>query len=320
MVLDVSHATSTVVRVGAYQAVTATATLGGVRLAGGPIGSIANLAITNYPDPNGNNVIGAGGAVSFGAAAMIMDATGTLAAFSVVRGSGGDNHVTAALSTDLIAFNVVPMGITLTDAANGAVVLVVLSGPAVARFTAASPNHGLLAYASDTPGVLVAVTPPTDGVNPVGLIIRDVAGGGGVLGLIVFNPALRSPVLGTLQLGGIATMSGTTRLWVYQGVANCTANPVESPIEDAIALGAGHLKAQWTCYGYSGSAGASFSLSCQGVVIPGTTFAPTAGGQNGAFTVAIPAPSGPLSRGVGLSVAPAGNAIVIVSVTVTVMP
>ena len=316
VVLDVTSSTATAVRVGKYTAVTAVATLGGVRLFGGAIGSIANLATTNYPDPAGNNVVGAGGVVSFGAASMIADSGGMLAAFSVVRASGADNHVFAAQASDLISPGVPALGITLTDAANGAAALVVLSGPVIAQFTG-TPTHGQTAYVSDTLGVLVSGTPPSDGTNPVASIVRAA---GGSLGLISFNPNVGTPVLATILLGGIATMAGSTRVWVYQGVATCTSSPFEFPIPDAIALGGGHLNVQYTCYGYSGSAGASFSLTCQGVVIPGTTFAPTGGGQNVRFTVPIPPPSGPLSRGVGLSVAPSGNAIVIISATVLVVP
>jgi hypothetical protein len=317
-VIDVTGAVETTVTVGKYSAVTATAAQGDIRLSGSAIGSIANLAITNYPDPSGNNIIGNAGVVSSNGISMIMDSVSTIAAFSTVRGSTSQNHVAPAQATDSF-LGLAPLGVTLTDAANGSPVLVVVQGPVVAKFNAANPLQGARAFLSDTLGLLKSLTPPTDGVVPVGVVAREVSVGS-FLAVISFNPTLITPVLGTLQLGGITTVSeeGLIERWVYQGVAEAGLTVFEFPITDALALGAGHLHVAWTCFSYTGPAGANFSLTCQGRDF-GPLFAPAHAEASGAFTVAIPNPAiSPLPQGVGLSVVPGGEGVTVIAIAVTV--
>ena len=161
VVLDMTTARRQTVDVGT--GVTATATAGDIRVAGGAICSFANLAYTNYPDALGNDVQGAAGHVSDNASCFTNASGFTLAAFKVVRGTGTTAEAAAAFA-DTRAHATGILGVCINNPANGAQALVVPAGLVTINFDAPNPANGGMAYLSDLTAGNASDALPTSGV------------------------------------------------------------------------------------------------------------------------------------------------------------
>ncbi|MES2366348.1 MAG: hypothetical protein V4563_10685, partial [Pseudomonadota bacterium] len=129
-------------------AMTATAALGDIRVAGGAICTFAGTAFTNYPDAQGNDIQGAAGHVSDNAACYENASGGAIAAFSVVRGNGTSGVCTTA-QADTLPHATGILGICINNPANGSQALIVPCGWVTALFEAVDPVNGTFAYLSD---------------------------------------------------------------------------------------------------------------------------------------------------------------------------
>jgi hypothetical protein len=172
VVLDLTSCEGGIVRQLAFLA--ATATVGDIRLGGGAIGSWANLAFVNYPDSNGNDVIGAAGVVCSvcGFSGTVQAAT---SAFSVMRINGASVSsvaaVTAASAASSMTLHAV-IGVLITDTVSANQVgLIIPLGPVPVVFTANDPPQGSSAYVATSAG-LCAIAPPAHSCF-LGYVIRN---------------------------------------------------------------------------------------------------------------------------------------------------
>jgi len=178
--------------------ITASATLGDLRLAGGVIASFANLAFNNYPDINRNNVFGPAGTVSVGGVNLTNASGGTIAAFNLVRGTGTSGQMTPARGDTLENATGI-LGMLVTTTLNGAVGLVVPLGPVNGQFESINPVNGNTAYLSAAVGgLLVDGVAPTIAVSVGTIIRRNLAGS--IRGIINLIPSPPPPVLDEITL------------------------------------------------------------------------------------------------------------------------
>lgn len=145
-IIDCSALKRGTIVVGSQAANTATAT-NDLRLSGGVLANFSGLSDTNYPDPAGNNVIGAAGVVSANGINLTNASGGTIAQFSVVRQNGTTAQMTSA-QADTVPHATGVLGICITQPLNGGVGLVVQVGPARVNFDI-PPTGGAMSYVYD---------------------------------------------------------------------------------------------------------------------------------------------------------------------------
>ncbi len=226
VVLDVSPSAGALVKVGTLAANTATATLGDLRMAGGIVGpTFGNLAFTNYPDTNGNDVQGSIRRVCWNVTTLANASGGVLAAFTAVRGNGTTGQMVAAQG------NTTPnstgiAGILLHSTANGASGLVVSAGPVTCNFTGAA-TPGTMAKLSDTAGFVSSTAGTIDtsmGVIDVvipasTLLIMNLIASPAPTGVLVISPGPGISITGTttnpiVNNTGVLTVSAGTNVTI----------------------------------------------------------------------------------------------------------
>jgi hypothetical protein len=290
VVLDVSLAVKTTVRIGAIQTVTATAAQGDIRLSGGALGLFSNLASNNLPDSGGNDVVGSAGAVSTNGVTCTVSGSANLQPFQPVQMLSSGQIGPAQANNSGNAAGV--LGICLTVSPAGSQALVVTGGPVSARFHGANPTPGHMAYLSATDSTL------SDGVPgavacPMGIVIRDGAGSLAVVNLIP-SPALTIKEMLTVSGRVDIAFDAAITAWLGEGVNDYDfTQPIEYNVDKFMSpLGQPTLVGFDFCYRVFTApqiASLTVNITANGTVISTTTILTPTFGKATVSTVTVPA-------------------------------
>lgn len=170
---------------------TLTGTNGDMRLSGPVLTTQAGLRVTNVVDNVGNNAIGTGG-VRVATCQLANCDSGTLSVGQLLRHTGSDNLMQAALATT--ANDSTVMGVSVTEAAEGENFYYACAGPLAVMMTAApTPNN--LCYLSTTAGKGADAPPAMSGTNQklrLGRIDGALSVGGVDYAVVPWQPELIS--------------------------------------------------------------------------------------------------------------------------------
>lgn len=187
VVVDVTGSVGSTVELGTESGVTATATLGDIRLSGPAITSIAALATVGVRDNFGNNVIAAAGFSSL--CALFSNQSGSaLLVGNIVRSNGTTGQITKAKADTAVNATGV-RAVAITPAASAANGYFAAAEELWIKFDGA-PTINNMSYLSDVNSGQARDTPPTLAATNQKLRLGYIGKVSGTLGLVAWRPEL----------------------------------------------------------------------------------------------------------------------------------